>query len=131
MFKPPTIAQLRETADELGMAPTDEYLEATQRIVAPLVAAYRALDGVADVNDRSRDVDRLDLVETIHGLGAGTAPLRVAQIPRYVDLLRHVFERMGWDEEGFRTYRCQVEYPVYGSQVVMAFDPPDRATDGG
>ncbi len=48
MFETPTIAQLRATADELGMTPTDEYLEATRRIVAPLVEAYRALDGVPD-----------------------------------------------------------------------------------
>ncbi len=48
MFTTPTIAQLRETADELGMSPTDDYLEATQRIVAPLVEAYRALDAVPD-----------------------------------------------------------------------------------
>ncbi len=48
MFNAPTIAQLRETADELGMSPTDDYLEATQRIVVPLVEAYRALDAVPD-----------------------------------------------------------------------------------
>jgi amidase len=48
MFNTPTVAQLRETATELGMSPTDEYLEATRRIVAPLVEAYQALDGVTD-----------------------------------------------------------------------------------
>ena len=48
MFDTPTIAQLRESADELGMSLTDDYLEATRRIVAPLVEAYRALDGVTD-----------------------------------------------------------------------------------
>ena len=48
MFDTPTIAQLRETADELGMTLTDDYLEATQRIVAPMVKAYQVLDGVPD-----------------------------------------------------------------------------------
>ncbi len=48
MFNAPSIAQLRETADELGMSPTDDYLEATQRIVQPLVEAYRKLDAVPD-----------------------------------------------------------------------------------
>jgi amidase len=48
MFTTPTIAQLRETATELGMSPSDDYLEATQRIVAPLVAAYQKLDDVTD-----------------------------------------------------------------------------------
>ena len=31
--------KVSERADELGMSPTDAYLEATQRIVAPLVEA--------------------------------------------------------------------------------------------
>ena len=48
MFQLPTIAQLRESATELGMAPSDEYLEATQRIIGPLAAAYRSLDGIPD-----------------------------------------------------------------------------------
>ena len=48
MFRHPTITQLRECAEELGMAPTDEYLEATKRIVGPLVEAYQALDNIPD-----------------------------------------------------------------------------------
>jgi len=48
MFKHPTVNQLRECAEDLGMSPSDEYLEATHRIVAPLVEAYQALDGVPD-----------------------------------------------------------------------------------
>ena len=48
MFKHPTTNQLRECAEDLGMSPSDEYLEATHRIVAPLVEAYQALDRVPD-----------------------------------------------------------------------------------
>ena len=48
MFKHPTITQLRECAEDLGMSPTDEYLEATKRIVGPLVEAYQALDNIPD-----------------------------------------------------------------------------------
>ncbi len=47
-FKTPSLRQLRAAADRLGMAPSDAYLESTRRIVAPLIDAYRALDGVAD-----------------------------------------------------------------------------------
>ena len=51
-----------------------------------------ALDGVADVNDRSRDIDRLDLLlEQIQPLGRGAAALRLARIPRYVEMVRHAF----------------------------------------
>jgi hypothetical protein len=82
------------------------------------------LEGVADVNDRRRDVDRLDLIETTQMLGRGAAPMRIAQVPRYIEMLRHVFGTMGWSEAQFRGYRCNIDYPVYGSQVVLAFDPP-------
>ena len=87
------------------------------------------LDGVADINDPSRDMDRMDMLETIQHLGHGIAKWRHTRIPRYVDILRHVLDRLGWEDERLRGYRCAVDYPVYGSQVAMAFDPPSSPTD--
>ncbi len=84
-----------------------------------------ALDGVADVNDPSRDIDRMELTESIQHLGRGSSMYRLAGVPHYVAMLRHVTERMGWDADEFAGYRCCIDYPVYGSQVVMAFDPPN------
>ena len=85
-----------------------------------------AFEGVVDVNDRARDADLLDLDESIQSLGRGTASLRARAAPRYVELLRHVFERTGWDPTRFSAWRCQIDYPLYGCQVVAAFDPPER-----
>ena len=48
MFVKPTVADLRQCASKLGMTPSDAYLEAATRIVAPLAAAYAALDAVPD-----------------------------------------------------------------------------------
>ncbi len=48
MFKQPTLDQLRESAEALGMSPTREFLEATHEIVGPLAKAYQALDVVPD-----------------------------------------------------------------------------------
>ena len=48
MFRHPTMGQLRACAEDLGMAPSEEYLEATIRIVGPLVEAYQALDSIPD-----------------------------------------------------------------------------------
>jgi len=48
MFEKPSIDDLRRAAEQLGMNPTTEYLNAAQEIVAPLVAAYAALDAAAD-----------------------------------------------------------------------------------
>ena len=80
--------------------------------------------GVADFNDPTRDVDRIDLLESVWALGRGPSHFRAGQIPRYVDLVRHVFARFGWDGDRFQGYRCRVEYPIYGSQITLAFDSP-------
>ena len=86
-----------------------------------------AFDGVANVNDPARDLDRLDLTETIRPLGVGLAGCGAAEVPWYPDLLQTVCDKLGWDAAGFRGYRCRIDYPIYGSQVVMAFPAPVRA----
>jgi hypothetical protein len=94
---------------------------------APALFIYdTALDGVADVNDRTRDIDRLDLAESIQSLGQSIAKFRTAEVPRYAELLRHACARLKWDGDRFQGFRCRIDYPVYGSQVVMAFDAPHR-----
>lgn len=91
----------------------------------PELAIYdTALNGVANLNDRARDIDRLDMVESVQNMGRGTANLRIAEVPRHVDAVRHVYSEMGWEETQFRSYRCRVEFPIYGSQVSVAFEPP-------
>jgi hypothetical protein len=88
-----------------------------------LIVYDTAIGGIADVNDRSRDFDRLDLLESVETLGPGQ--VRLAEAPRYGELVRHVHGRLGWDLSQFRHYRVRIEYPVYGSQVVLAFRAPE------
>jgi hypothetical protein len=85
-----------------------------------------ALDGVASVNDPIRDIDRIEMSEALLPLGQGTSSLRSPDVPHYADLIRHVFQRTGWKGEQFRSYRCRIDYPLYGSQVVAVFQPPER-----
>jgi hypothetical protein len=85
-----------------------------------------AIDGVADVNDPARNIDRLELQESIDALGKGFSAARSKDLAGYPELLRRVTERMTWDASRFRSYRCTIEYPLYGAQVVMAFDPPEE-----
>ena len=47
-FEKPSVADLRHAADQLGMNPSMMYLNTVQDILAPLVAAYAALDAVPD-----------------------------------------------------------------------------------
>lgn len=91
----------------------------------PELAIYdTVLDGVADVNDRARDIDRLDLADSILTMGRGVHKFRSSEVPRYAEMLRHVFTRLSWDSRQFRGYRCRIDYPIYGSQVAMTFDAP-------
>ena len=83
-----------------------------------------AFDGVASVNDPARDVDAMDMVESIESLGAGVSRFRSTEVPRYAELLRAVCQRLQYDPALLRGHRCDVEYPVYGTQVTMVFDPP-------
>ncbi len=58
-------------------------------------------------------------------LGKGPFALRISEFPNYVEMMRYVFEKMRWEPEKFRAYRCQIAYPVYGSQIHMLFDAPE------
>ncbi|MFH1748750.1 MAG: hypothetical protein ABIG44_17075 [Planctomycetota bacterium] len=80
--------------------------------------------GPADANDPTRDIDRLETAESIEFLDHDVARFRAAEIPEYVDMLRLVCGKLGWDGKKFRGYRCRIRYPFYGSQVCMDFNPP-------
>src|SRR6185295_9926963 len=56
-----------------------------------------SFEGVADVNDPSRDIDRMDLIESIQPLGKGISKFRVAEVPWYSDLLKLVCQKLNWD----------------------------------
>lgn len=98
----------------------------------PEVRVYdTSFEGVADANDRARDIDILDVLERVEPMGEGLGVSRSADVPRYLELLRSACARLGWDPGAFRGFRCRVEYPIYGSQVTMLFDPPASGTAAG
>lgn len=90
-----------------------------------LVIYDTAFQGVASVNDRTRDVDRLDLIESVDTL---PTPLRLrsADVPRYTELIEHAAKAVNFDLTRFRGYRTRIDYPLYGSQVAMAFPAQER-----
>ena len=85
-----------------------------------------AQGGTVDINDPARDIDLLDVAESIEYLGWNVATFRATEIPQYAEIIAHVCGKMGWDGRKFRGYRCQAQYPIYGSQLCMAFEPPTR-----
>ena len=61
---------------------------------------------------------------------AGSPPLvNTTLVPRYAQLVRHVYEKMGWDPAQFRGIRLQMEYPPLGANIILRFPLP-VATDG-
>jgi len=91
-----------------------------------LVVHNIGLRGRANVNDPTRDIDRIETRERIEYLGDDLRRFHAGEIPNYVRMLEQVCEVLGWDARGFRGYRCRIQYPVYGWQISMAFDPPAR-----
>ena len=87
-----------------------------------------SFEGIANVNDRARDIDRMELAEAVQPLGVGVAKFRAAEIPWYSGLLRTVCAKLGWNPDSFRGYRTRIDYPIYGSQVVLAWDAPVAPT---
>ena len=48
MFERPSLSDLRDAAQQLGMKPSEDYLRAADEIVGPLAQAYAALDAMPD-----------------------------------------------------------------------------------
>jgi len=77
--------------------------------------------GTADRNDPAREIDVLDIIENVDQLGVGIARFGSSDVPRYRQLVEHVFEQLGFDPALPRGYRVATDYPVHGSQYVMSF----------
>jgi hypothetical protein len=82
--------------------------------------------GTASVNDRSRDADRVDMLDSARLIGRGIECCRIAESPRYLDLLRWTCEKRGWDPASFRVYRVDSRHPVVGVQYAMVFQREAR-----
>jgi hypothetical protein len=81
-------------------------------------------DGIANVNDPERDIDRVDLQESVEFLGHDLRDLYAPEVAGYAGIVAHLAAEHGWDPARFRGYRTRIQYPVYGWQVCMAFEPP-------
>jgi hypothetical protein len=78
-----------------------------------------AVHGLCNPNNPKHAQRRLDIAESIEELGFGLTRARHAHLPRYLEALEHVAAARGWQPSAFRGYRCEILYPMYGSQVCM------------
>lgn len=82
-----------------------------------------AANGVANPNDPSRDLDMMEPPTSIYRITGGIAGARSAIIPNYPSMLESVLQNHGWSASAFRGYRCQIDYPMYSSQICQVFNP--------
>ena len=61
------------------------------------------------------------------GVDARTGEAAAYSGPRGIEaILSGMAERFGWDPSRFRAYRTRIQYPVYGWQICLSFEPPLR-----
>lgn len=94
----------------------------TDRAVPPRTAVYGG--ALHELRQRYRDVDRLNVRTASSFVGIGVDSLQTSVVPRYVEMLRFVCERLGWDAESLEAYRSQVEYPVLHALHNVTFPAP-------
>lgn len=87
-----------------------------------LVVHDTAPRGLVDIDDETRGIDKLDIVESVQKLRGGVQRYRASSVPKYVELLTHVCERIGLDPGSLEGYRCRSSYPLYGSQISLVFE---------
>jgi hypothetical protein len=73
-------------------------------------------------NDPPLEADRLPLVEQVEYLGAGADALSTPEVPRYPEMARFAFDRVGWPESEFDVYRLRIAYPPIPATVWLAQD---------
>lgn len=94
-------------------------------VVKPDVAVYGEQSGGLPYPARSGDSNALPTREVAEYLGMGPSVVHTPEVPRYVEMARTVFDRLGWDGERFEVYRCRVAYPIMPATVVMRFALPE------
>lgn len=68
---------------------------------------------------------RLPMAETAQRLGRGLNAAALDSAPEYSGAIGRVFERLGWDPEGFELHRLSVEFPVMGTSLALVVDLPE------
>jgi len=78
--------------------------------------------GLVDVNDQSRDIDEIDVLDPLTPLRGGVNRYRLPTVPRYVDVLEHASHKLELDPTRLVGWRLRMAHPLFGSQVSMVFD---------
>ncbi len=90
------------------------------------VLLYSRMDGDTVPLTIKRERNRLPFTETVQDLGRGLATMITPLMPDYTDLMRAVFERVGWPADEFRGLRFTIQYPPIPAIAVFRSELPER-----
>ena len=100
----------------------DLYLAGVDGEQTPTLHIYdTAFEGIASVNDRARDIDRLETSDRIEPI---TEDSSLPAVPWHDELLDDICTRLGWPRDAFTGHRVQIDYPIYGTQATLAYPAP-------
>ena len=71
--------------------------------------------------------DRIEVPEKLESLGSGLARIRTADVPRYDELLNHVFGAISQDPSQFNVFRARLAYPPIPSSVMIRHRMPTES----
>lgn len=57
-------------------------------------------------------------------LGQSLGSLHTPALPMYADLVRSELGRLGWQDEVYEIYRCEVQYPILHTTTQLCVDDP-------
>ncbi|MEX2220018.1 MAG: hypothetical protein WD749_14800 [Phycisphaerales bacterium] len=97
---------------------------------SPELAIYNTVErGIVRIDTTpSRENDRFHQHDVIRPIAGGLANARLAHVPRYPEMLRHVCGKLGLAPAEFRGFRLDVHYPIYGAQYQFGFTLPHSPT---
>jgi hypothetical protein len=99
--------------------------------LSPTADVFAEPDGMVSTWQRRDARHRLPIQTKVDYLGRGPAVTQAVEIPRYPELARYVFDRLGWDGGQFDVYRVRMRYPVMNSAVVLHVDLPEEPNETG
>ncbi len=80
--------------------------------------------GMAEPFEESRELDRMEMVESLQALGRGASRFRAVEAGNHVEIVQHVCRKLDWDANSLRGYRVRIQYPLPQAQYCIAFAPP-------
>jgi hypothetical protein len=94
--------------------------------IEPELAVYSELEGGRPVPPiEGRERDRLVTGESVEYLGKGPSVLHTPHVPRYPEMIRYAFGKLGWDAQRFDVYRVEMQYPIIPTSVAMVHELPE------